>query len=423
MNHGPSPVAFVRLKFGAVAAGCEGLRRVRFAALPALAGVGAVLIACAMLAGCGAVAGKPEAAAAPPTANASEGRITLPDNSAKLSLIHVAPVAMGNFELAEVTAPGEVVGNPNRVSHVLTPVTGRIQEVLVHLGDTVAEGQLLAVIESPDATAALAAQVEAEAQVRQAKSALLKSERDLARVRELYEHGVVPLKDVQSAENDSVQAQANLDQVQAAVNSSAQRVKTLGLEPGQLSPIVRLHAPISGKVMEIAVAPGEYWDDNTASMMTIIDLRTVWISAIVPETKIGYITLGEAVSAEFEACPGEVFHARVMRIADSVDPQTRTIRVEAEIPNPSGRLRPAMFGQFHHFHEPDRKPAVPVSAVVNESGRSVVYVEERRGVFCERIVTTGERKNDLLPVLSGLSAGERIVVDGVMLLRTEEGTR
>ena len=82
-----------------------------------------------------------------------------------------------------------------------------------------------------------------------------------------------------------------------------------------------------------------------------------------------------------------------------------------------------MFGQIHHVHEPVRKPAVPVAAVIETNGRSVVYVEESPGVFRERTITTGERQNGLLPAMSGLSAGERIVVDGVMLLRTEEAAR
>jgi RND family efflux transporter MFP subunit len=157
--------------------------------------------------------------------------------------------------------------------------------------------------------------------------------------------------------------------------------------------------------------------------MTINDLRTVWMSALVPETRIRYIQVGESVRAEFSAYPGEVFQARVMRIADTVDPQTRTIRVDAEIPNPSGRLRVGMFGQFHHLHTPVQKVAVPVAAVVETNGRSVVYIEESQGVFRERTITAGERQNDLLPALSGLSTGERVVVDGVMLLRTEEAGR
>lgn len=326
---------------------------------------------------------------------------------------------MGRFVLAEVTAPGEVEVNPSHVSRVLMPVAGRIREVRVHLGDSVTEGQPVVAIESPDAAAALAAHTQAQAQIRQAKSTLLKSQRDLARIRELNEHGAVALKDVQSAENDAVQGQANLDEAQAAAEAAVQRLKTLGLEPGQLASVVFARAPISGKVMEIAVAPGEYRNDTSASLMTVADLSTVWMSASVPETRIRYIDVGEAVYAEFSAYPGEVFRARVMRIADTVDTQTRTIKVDAEIPNPSGRLRPAMFGQIHHVHEPVPKPAVPVSAVIETNGRSVVYVEESPGVFRERTITTGERQNGLLPAMRGLSAGERIVVDGVMLLRTE----
>jgi len=394
--------------------------------IPVRPGLCAILIGCVLLAGCGEsgkvaaapAAGKPSAESPTPS-----DRIVLPAGSPKLGRIRVEPVAMGRFVLAEVTAPGEVEVNPSHVSRVLMPVTGRIREVRVHLGDSVAEGQPVVAIESPDAAAALAAHTQAQAQIRQAKSTLLKSQRDLARIRELNEHGAVALKDVQSAENDAVQGQANLDEAQAAAEAAVQRLKTLGLEPGQLASVVFARAPISGKVMEIAVAPGEYRNDTSASLMTIADLSTVWMSALVPETRIRYIEVGEAVHAEFSAYPGEVFRARVMRIADTVDAQTRTIKVDAEIPNPSGRLRPAMFGQIHHVHDPVPKPAVPVSAVVQTGGRPVVYVEESPGVFRERTITTGERQNDLLPAMSGLSAGERIVVDGVMLLRTEAAER
>ena len=395
----------------------------RVAALPALAGICAILTGCILLPGCGGVAAAPEPAKVSTAKARSDGRVVVPPNSPKLAQIMVATVSTGQFVLAEVTAPGEVQGNPNRISHVLTPVTGLVKEVLVHLGDTVKEGQALAIIESPDATAAVVAHMQAQAQIRQANSSLLKAQRDLERVRELNERGAVALKEVHAAENDAVQAQASLDQAQATEKSAAQRLKTLGLEAGQLSPLVHVRAPIGGKVMEIAVAPGEYRDDLTASMMTITELHTVWMCALVPESKIHHVQVGEPVHAEFAAYPGEVFRARVMRISDTVDPQTRTIKVDAEIPNPAGRLRLGMFGQFHHLHDPVEKPAVPVSAVIETNGRTVVYVEESPGVFRERTITKGERKDGLLPVLSGLVAGERIVVDGVMLLHTEEAAR
>ena len=394
--------------------------------MPARPGLKAMLIGCILLAGCGEK-GRVEAAGAVPKAGPQSAvpgdSITVPVGSPKLDRIRVEPVAIGYFVLAEVTAPGEVEVDPNRISHALMPVMGRIRQVLVRLGDTVTEGQPVVAIESPEAAAALAADRQAQAQIRQAKSGLLKLQRDVTRIHELNEHGAVALKEVQAVENDSVQAQANLDEAQAAGEAAQQRLKTLGLEPGQSGSTVFARAPISGKVMEIAVASGEYRNDTSASLMTIADLHTVWMSALVPETKIRYIDVGEAVRAEFSAYPGEVFRARVMRIADTVDPQTRTIKVEAEIPNPAGRLRPAMFGQIHHVHDPVPKPAVPVSAVIQTDDRSVVYVEERPGVFRKRTVTTGERQNDLLPAMSGLSAGERIVVDGVMLLRTEAAVR
>jgi len=131
---------------------------------------------------------------------------------------------------------------------------------------------------------------------------------------------------------------------------------------------ITLSAPISGKILEMSVAAGEYKNDTNTPVMTIADLSTVWMSASVPETRIRYIDVGEAVYAEFSAYPGEVFRARVMRIADTVDAQTRTIKVDAEIPNPAGRLRPAMFGQIHHVHDPVPKPSVPVAAVIEASG-------------------------------------------------------
>jgi cobalt-zinc-cadmium efflux system membrane fusion protein len=380
----------------------------------------AILTGCLLLAGCGWKSEATEARGTGTEAAAPSGRVVLPAGSPKLDHIRVAPVSMGLFVLGEVTAPSKVEFNPNRVSHVLMPVGGRIREVLAHLGDSVSAGQPLISIESPDAAAALAAYTQAQAQVRQGQSAVLKSERDLSRVRLLNEHGAVALKDVQSAENDGVQAQANLEQAQAGTAAALQRLKMLGMDPNGTASEVFARAPIAGKVVDIAVSPGEYRNDTSATLMTVADLSTVWLTAQVPETQIRNIQLGEAVQAEFAAYPGEVFHARVMRIAETVDPQTRTIKVDAEVPNPSGRLRPEMFGQIHHLHAPSSAPAVPVSAVLQLGGGSVVWVEESRGVFQERPVVLGERSNDLMPVISGLSAGERIVVDGVTLLRNQE---
>jgi cobalt-zinc-cadmium efflux system membrane fusion protein len=109
----------------------------------------------------------------------------------------------------------------------------------------------------------------------------------------------------------------------------------------------------------------------------------------------------------------------VTRIADMVDPQTRTIKVHAELDNARGRLRPEMYGTIRHTETTRVLPVVPVAAVVQDQGRSAVWIEQAPGRFRSVEVKTGERLDGILPVLAGLKSGDRVVVDGAMLLRAQ----
>jgi cobalt-zinc-cadmium efflux system membrane fusion protein len=153
--------------------------------------------------------------------------------------------------------------------------------------------------------------------------------------------------------------------------------------------------------------------------MTIADLSTVWVSSDVAESAIRFIQVGERIDVELTAYPGETFHGRVTRIADTVDPQTRTIKVRAEMENSKGKLRPEMYGTIRHTDSMKTLPVVPVGAVLQGDGKTSVWVETARGHFQTVEVKTGERSGDILPVTSGLKTGARIVVDGAMLLRAQ----
>jgi cobalt-zinc-cadmium efflux system membrane fusion protein len=344
--------------------------------------------------------------------------IVLPAGSPKLRRIRVEPARMTMFPVDEVVAPGKVEVNPNRVSRVVMPVPGRVREVLVKLGDAVADGQPLLLVDSPEAGASLSAYRQAQAQLRQANSALSKAEKDLSRQRELYDHGAAAVKDIIAGENDVVQAQLAVEQAHAASEEASHRFDLFGFKPGMPS-YVTLRALIPGKILDILVVSGEYRTDTSAAVMTIADLRSVWIGADVPESAIRLIEKGEPIVVELSAYPGEIFRAPVMRIADTVDPQTRTIKVEAEINNFDGRLRPEMFGRIRHSHGTKTLLAVQGGAVLQKEGSNIVMLEESQGCFRERPVVIGIRTGDLVPVLSGLSAGDRVVVDGAMLLRTK----
>jgi membrane fusion protein, heavy metal efflux system len=316
-------------------------------------------------------------------------------------------------------APGKVELNPNRISRMVMPGPGRVREVLVGLGDSVIEGQPILVIDSPEAGASLAAYRQAQAQLRQTNSALSKAEKDLNRQRELYDHGATAYKEVLASENDVTQAQAAIEQAQAASDEALHRLDLFGLKPGMPSHIT-LRAPIHGKILDISVVSGEYRTDTSAAVMTIADLRSVWIGADVPESAIRLIEKGEPIQVVLSAYPGEIFRARVARIADTVDPQTRTIKVEAEIINPDGRLRPEMFGQIRHSHGTRPMLVVPTGAVMQKERKCAVLLEEAPGRFREKTVTIGTPRGDLIPILSGLSSGDRVVVDGAMLLSKEK---
>ncbi|MFI5179084.1 MAG: efflux RND transporter periplasmic adaptor subunit [Vicinamibacterales bacterium] len=317
----------------------------------------------------------------------------------------------------EIVAPGKIEANPNRVSKIVLPVTGRVSSVLVKIGDAVVKDQPLLTMASPDADAALSADLSAQAGVTQAQAGLVKAQADFDRASDLFEHDAVARKDVLTAESVLAQAKAALAQARAGREQALRRLSVLGLAPGNFQQPVTVRAPLGGKVLELSIVPGEYRTDTSASVMTIADLSTVWVTSQVPESYIRFVQTGERVEISLVAYPGDAFEGRVSRIADTVDPQTRTVKVQAEMSNRDGRFRPEMYGSIHHIEAMAPMPVVPAGAVVQSEGKSVVYVETAPGRFEQREITIGKPAGGAVRVTSGVKPGDLIVVDGVMLLK------
>jgi membrane fusion protein, heavy metal efflux system len=393
-----------------------------------------LVLACGLLwltvgcerAGGGTPGATPSSAAttAPSDATSGTNVVAVSPDSPQFKQLRVEPVRLRNVVADEVIAPGRVAVNPNRVSRVLPPVQGRVLDVMAKLGDFVEQGQPLLTLASSDADAAVSTYLQAEAAERQAKFALTKAETDYERTKDLYEHRAVAEKDVLGAQNDLAQAKGNVETTRAASEQARWKLKLLGLKPGEFNQPTVVRAPISGKVLEVNVTPGEYRgavashsDTTTAPLMTIADLSTVWMSSDVPEPSIRFVRIGEEVEITLVAFPDEVLRGRVARIADTLDPQTRTLKVHVLLPNPSGRFRPEMFGSIRHAGAARTLPVVPLAAIVQEYGRNDVFVELTPGRFERRQVTIGARSGDVVAVVSGLRTGERVVVDGAMLLK------
>jgi membrane fusion protein, heavy metal efflux system len=370
-----------------------------------------------LLAGCSRREEQSASAATPPAPKGEDGVVVIPADSPKLKEIHVGEVKTAPVPLDEVVSPGKIETNPNRVSRVALPLAGRVSAVLVKLGDSVKRGDPLLTLESPDADATASSCLQAQAALTQARANLNKAQSDYDRAADLFQHNAVAQKDVLTANNALAQAKAALDQAEAGAQQADRKAQLLGLKPGAFGQKVTVPAPTSGKILEMSVASGEYRNDTNAPVMTIADLSTVWVSSDVSESAIRFIQVGERIDVELTAYPGEKFHGRVTRIADTVDPQTRTIKVRAEMDNPNGKLRPEMYGTIRHTDTVRMLPVVPVGAVMQGDGKTSVWLEESPGRFKAVEVKTGERTGDLLPVQSGLKAGARVVIDGAMLLR------
>jgi cobalt-zinc-cadmium efflux system membrane fusion protein len=302
------------------------------------------------------------------------------------------------------------------VSKVVAPVAGRVARVLVAVGDAVRQGQPLFTIDSPDADAATSTHLQADAAVSQARATLIKAQADAERSKDLFDHNAIAKKEVLSADSALAQSQAALDQALAAREQAERRLSVLGLSPRDFKQQVTVRSPLSGKVLDLSVVPGEYRNDTSAPVMTIADLSTVWVSSQVPETYIRFIQPHERVEISLVAYPDETFEGRVLQIADTVDPQTRTVKVHAELDNRNGRFRPEMFGSIHHIESTAMMPVVPAGAVIEGDGHATVFVEPSPGTFEERTVVIGKKAGDRVRVISGLKAGETVVVDGAMLL-------
>ncbi len=360
-----------------------------------------------------------EAKAMPPPAT-TPGVAIVSIDSPQLAQIRVEPVTMTMVPVDTVTAPGKVEANANRLAHVTLQLTGRVTAVQAKIGDFVRQGQPLLTVESADADSAVSSALQAQATVTQAKSILAKAQMDNDRQKDLFEHGAVPQKEVLSGQAVVVQAQSSVEQAQAAAEQARRRLQILGIVPGSFGQRVTVNSPISGKVLEMSVANGEFRNDLSASLMTIADLSSVWVTSDVPETTIRLVRQGEPARIQLSAYPNETFSGRVTLIGDVVDPQTRTVKVRAEIPNPNGRLKPEMFGNIQLTERSELRPTVPAAAIIASAaaydGKAIVWRETRRGTFEKVAVILGPQLGNRVAILSGLSNQDRIVVDGVMLL-------
>jgi cobalt-zinc-cadmium efflux system membrane fusion protein len=310
-------------------------------------------------------------------------------------------------ERVVATLPAQVVPDEGHTVRVTSPVVGRITTLVVQAGDHVRAGQALAEVRSADAA-------QASSDAAKAATVWQASRTAFARATDLYEHKVIAARDLEQARNDEAQAHAEAERARA-------RAAQLGLNAGGVSDRYVLRTSVAGVVLDRTTNPGaEVRPDNGQALFTISSLDTVWLSVSVPQRDMALVHRGARLRFRTDAALGRVFDARVSFVSDALDPVSRVVTARAVIPNLDGQLRVQTTGEAQLLvAENGPGVAIPTRALVTHGKDTVVFVEVASGRYVRRVVAVRDDDGSTATITSGLTAGERVVTTGSLLLAGE----
>ncbi|MGF6346526.1 efflux RND transporter periplasmic adaptor subunit [Variovorax sp. W2I14] len=351
-------------------------------------------------------ASAPPAAAPGPLLVREGNRLVVPVGSALRERLRVETVG-DEASAHEVALPATVEADPARTANIVPPLTGKLVELKVRLGDTVRRGQLLATIASPDL-----AQAVADAQ--KARDALDLAQRALVRARGVNEAGSNAAKDVEAAQSAVAQQAAELQR-------SEMRLRTLGADgsgvsSGRGAQVLNITAPMAGTVTALNAAAGANLNDANAVLMTVSNLDAVWVTVNVPENLVSAVAPGQNAVVTLAAYPGRSFSGKVAFVSAVLDADSRRARARIVFANPEGLFKPNMYATAVLGVPQARQPQVPASALLMNNDSVSVFVEAAPWTFVRRAVEPGREDGDSVRIRNGLAAGERVVVRGGVLL-------
>lgn len=299
----------------------------------------------------------------------------------------------------DIRTTAQIVADETKIAHVHVKVAGYIDQVYVDfIGQLVKKGQPLFTLYSPDLVSA-----EDEYLIAKRGHAVL---------------GAAPFQEV------SAGAQSLLDSAQQRLklwDISDDQIKRLD-ETGKASKDLTFYSPITGFVTDRKVFPQASVTPDT-ELYTVSDLSTVWANADIYEYEVPFVRLGQQVSLSLSYFPGKTYKGTISYIYPTVDPQARTVKVRIQLPNPGFVLKPQMFADAQLHVDYGTKILVPQEAVLNSGTEQHVFVVHQGGMFEPRKVSVGPIVDGKAVILSGLEAGETVVVSGNFLIDSESGLK
>lgn len=317
-----------------------------------------------------------------------EGGVAISSQTAQNLGIRIEKVSTKSFG-ESFSAVGRIEPDERRFYVVQTRIPGFVERLSVRaVGDPVSKGQKIAEIYAPEL---LAAQQE-----------------------------YLALLELNSVDSDNALKQA-----------ARNRLKLLGMTEGEITAITKsgkssprfgVYAPASGIVTELGVRQGGQLMAGS-SLVQISDLSQVWMIAEVPERDAARLKPGIAADVQLQSLPGEIFKGKVGYLYPMLNDTSRTLQVRIELPNKGNRLRPGMYANVQFTGQTHDALSVPTESIIATGKRKIVIVKEvhlkESGAYRPVEITTGQERDNYTEILSGLSAGEEVVVSGQFLIDSE----
>lgn len=339
--------------------------------------------------------------------------VWLTDAQVAEAKVEVQPLAEQSVDDTIVTS-GTITFDDAHVSHVFSPVSGRVTRIDAQVGQRVKKGDVLAVLESPDIGIA-------SADLHKAEADRITAEHDLERQKELLAAHATSQRDYEQAEDAYRKAKA---EVERAKQKAA--LFRAGGSTG-VTQIYAIRAEIDGEVVARALSPGvevqgQYGGGTAVELFTIGELDRLWVVGDVFEMDSPRVKVGSKVNMKVVALPGKSFPAKVEWVSGVLDPTTRTAKVRCVIDNEQGLFKPQMYATLFISVDERRTLAIPRSAILRLGDQTAVFVEKGRSgdgrrIFARVPVSLDESEGGKwVPVPHGLAAGTNVVTHGAILL-------
>ena len=372
--------------------------------------------------------------------SAADGKTT--DQPAAPPAIAVAPVAAVERPIARfIRATGTLTAEEQ--ADVAAETAGRVVAAPIERGTPVRQGAELIRVAAAETEAQLreaeanAAQIEARlgltsggafdvnavAEVQNAKAAYELAQSEFARIKSLLDQRVVSQSEY---EQRRTQMEAARQQYEAAKNSAAQQYQALQAARARVALARKaladtsVRAPFSGVVAQRLVSVGDYVTRGM-KVAQVVRVNPLRVQLTIPEQFVSAVRAGQPVAFTVDAYAGREFEGTIKFVSPALQAEQRALTVEAVVPNPQGELKPGLFATAR-IEQPARTPAVlvPAAAVQTSGGTSRVFVVAGDRVE-ERIVTTGQTVGDLVEITNGIKAGERVATKNIA--RLADGSR